>query len=231
MPSLENLKDILREVEALKHSEDYSLRIAATYANSALFKLEDPNANRAVIQNALAKVRGITKLYTSMDAGLSRVHQALGEWHLRFRPGPRPMEEDTEEGLVFLENSHGNPINLPGGDSVPGSVIHMFAKQHRYSREFAEEMEEVLATKEYSAKTPEDVHLYLTHVAGQVRGNGLVLHANPEVVDRAKKVLRMKEIPYDRYPVALGAMIWVPKDSKEEAIQALREAGYIQRDV
>lgn len=228
MPSIEDLKDILREVEALKNSDEYNLSVAAQFAKSALLELQSKNLHSASIRANLEQIRAITKFYVKADPGLARVHEALGIWHDRFFSGPRAMEENPlgNDETVFIENSRTNPITLPGGDSVPGSVVHMFAKEHRYSREFAEEMQEAMVDKNYEARSQEDVHLYLMHVAAEVRMKGTILHAPPRIIDRAKHVLRMKEIPYDRYPVAFGAVIWVPKDSKAEAAQALREAGY-----
>lgn len=229
MPSLENLKVILREVEALKNSDEYSLRIASTLANSALLRLEDPNVMASVVREVLSRIRGITKFYIEADSGLARIHEVLGLWHDRFFPGPRPMEENPADNeTVFLENSNTNPITLPDGDSLPGSVVHMFTKERHLSREFAEEMEAALLDKNWTAKSEDDVTAYLIHAAAEVRMKGSVLHAPPRIVDRAKRVLRMKEIPYDRIPVAFGAILWVPKDSKAEAVQALREAGYTQ---
>lgn len=226
MPSIENLKVVLHEVEALKNSEEYNLRIASELSKSALIRLDDPNLNAAAIRAVLERIRAITKFYVA-DPGLARVHESLGEWHNRFFSGPRRMEENPDD-IVFLENSRTNPINLPDGDSLPGSVVHMFTKERHLSREFAEEMETALVDKNWTAKSEDDVTAYLIHAAAEVRMKGSVLHAPPRIIDRAKQVLRMKEIPYDRIPVAFGAILWVPKDSKAEALQALREAGYTQ---
>lgn len=219
--ALPDLIATLREVESLKHNDDYNLRIAAAIANHALFKATDIPKYRESLREAIRRIREVTKLFMSMDPGLNRIHHDLGAWYQALRPGPRAMDDNP-----MRENPLDNPIHLPDGDTVPGAVIYQYAVAHNYSREFAEEMEAALVSQNFHAKSPEEIYLYLVHVAASVRMNGTVLHGPKPLVDQVTKILRQYEIMYDRYTTTHGQVIWVPLQERDQAVALLRQKGF-----
>lgn len=291
MPSLEDLRQTLTEIATMRNSEEYSLRIAATYARAVLPRLSDPIRSRQFIQNAIFQIEKIIGAYRTMDPNLDRLDKRLKFWCANLRPGPRRLDENpifrrahlgrrdvsafTEEqlrrtlayfhpkdvidevvkrvNLMFItvdtpkdqalivskivndvvsekrgmtENpAFDNPIHLPDDDEVPGSVVYQFAVMHNYSREFADEMVEWLIPKSYRAKTEQDVHLYLMHAVAGVKQWGKVFIGTEKSVQPVRGLLMRNQLPFDKYPVHGGYMIWVPKDQRAEAKALIRDSG------
>lgn len=218
MPNLEELRLIFTELAGLKYSDDYSLRVIASYAERGLKALEDPIRLREFLRTIIFEIRKILTVYTS-DPDMNRIEQVLQEWWLNLRAGPRRFES----------NATINPIYLPGDDEVPGSLIYHFAVQHKYSREFADEMIAWLIDKNYQAKRPEDVHLYLMHAVSGVKQAGVVFQGTQQSIQPVRKLFQQSEIAYDKYPMHFGYMIWVPQEQRLEAKSLINQAGFETR--
>ncbi len=214
MPGLEDLRNIFTELSGLKHSDEFSLRILAIFAQRGLNAMSDPIRNRDYIRKIIIKMREILLAYSS-DPDMNRIEQVLQMWWLNLRPGPRKFES----------NASRNPIYLPGDDEVPGAMVYQFAVLHKYSREFADEMVEWLIPKNYHAKSEGDIHLYLMHAVAGVKQNGRVFHGTERSIQPVRGLLMRHQLPFDKYPVHGGYMIWVPKDQRAEVKALIRDSG------
>jgi hypothetical protein len=220
---IEDLKSALTEIQTLKNSEVYDLRIASSYADHALNKLEDPVRFRQALRDSLYYIRVILRRYMPHDPNLRRLDDVLSEWWFNLRPGPRRF------GTNPLDNPDDNPIRLPDGDDLPGAMVYQYAIQHKYSRDFAEEMTDILIRENWKASTQEEVHFLLSHLAWKVKRLGTVFHGTQKQVDPVRHFFRRQEIAYDKYPRDKFVdpddfIIWVPLYQRLEAIQLLKDS-------
>lgn len=210
---MHELEDALRELVSMKDLDEYSLRVIAQVAHTTLYKLQHPLKNKAAITSGLLTLRGSLPRYFP-DSNLRRVYDVLGRWVNTFRaPGS------------FSDNSIDNPISLPNDDSVPGAMIHQWAIEHHYSKEFSDELQEYLAFKAYVAKDPEEVHLHLVQAAAELKHKGAVYVGTPAEVDMVRRIFRKHEMMYDKYPIRGGYVIWIPESQRDAARSILESEG------
>lgn len=221
MPSFEDLRQTLTELETMKHSELYSLRVAASFANRALFALADPVRRRAHLQEVLYHIRKAIQPFRKMDPNLARLDQSLEYWWSNLRPGPRS----------FDRNASFNPIHLPGDDEFPGAALYQWAVQHKYSREFAEEMNREMADAHFKVGNERQLQFVIHHLAWRTGRNGTVYRGDAMRVEPVRKLLQLHEISYDKYPSGRYAdvveyIIWVPAQERQQAKRLLLEKGF-----
>jgi len=140
--------------------------------------------------------------------------------------GDADLKHDLRKRQGFSENASVNPILLPGGDVVPGALVHQWAVAAGYSREFAEEMEDELQYEMYAATRPEEPDLFMSMISAKVRTLGSVFFAKDMEARRAAEVLKERGIVHDVRRFEIGSIVWVPKAQREEARRILAEAGY-----
>lgn len=84
------LDAILSEIASMSSSDEYNLRVAGNIA----LRLRE-NFHRLIpnsIQNQLDNIRHYLGLYKNVDERLRFLYDKMGEWYLRYRPGPRYTE-------------------------------------------------------------------------------------------------------------------------------------------
>lgn len=106
----QELEAVLKEIASMHNSDEYNLRVAGAMAVRLI-----ENFHRKIpvsIQSSLADIRHYLDLYKNVDERLRFLYDKMGEWYLRFRPGPRY----TENPIVINNKKYGGPMFLSDDD-------------------------------------------------------------------------------------------------------------------
>lgn len=141
----EELTQLLTEIASMSESDEYNLRVSAHIAVRLV-----ENGHRFMpntIQRSLEDIRHYLSLYKNVDARLRFLYDKMGEWYLRYRPGPRytenPIypeqwlgthEEELKTALKYLNSRYieATNWNLKYIGIYAGDALAAFATQRHF---------------------------------------------------------------------------------------------------